>query len=533
MPEIHTPRALEDSGSTNISRPAALVIRHQTTIVAALCLFAALRVLACLLAFPFFAPTDEQLHLDTIIQYRDGYQPHNPLPTVSPEAARLIDLYQSTEFLASQPPFAVRNEGWCEPGITATPAPGVVTGYWIQHPNEEINQSRPYYRLAAWWYALGQWLHYSGVFGLYWTRSLNAVFYGLAVLLGYLFARRCYGSESFLPLALCFTLAFFPQDIFFVLNPNAWFPAFFTASLYLLAVIAEQPGSNYWIYAATGVLCALIFLIGFGNFTIFFPLLYVALANFRRVDSSSRPRYANVLMLLVSAALVAFWALRNRLLLGDWTGTASKLRDLGWTEKSFSQMFHHPFFSAHGFWHFVTTLSRNFWRGEIPWHGTARISWIDGLCLVTTIAFAAAFLLRIFRHNDTSFAERFADLSALAIACLSFFFLIFLSLRYDFGQTYYPSRALPYFVSGRLIIGALVPFLLIYLRGLEFLWKRVLPRVSPFFAVLALVLCMAVNESLALRPVFASPYNFYGAVARRGCGLPSFANQLRDTNMLH
>ena len=530
MPEIHTPRAQD---SAKISLPNAVASLppanpYRSRIAATLCLLAAVRVLACLLAFPFFAPTDEQLHVDAIIQYRDGCIPHNPLTTVTPEAARLIDLYQSTEFLAAQPPFAVRNEGWCAPTLDAAPGLGIVTGRWIQHPNEEINQSRPYYSMAGWWYALGHSLHYSGVFELYWAKSLNAAFYGLTVLFAYLFARRCYGPESFLPLALCLMLLVFPQDIFFVLNPNAWFPAFFTASLYLLAVIATDGDSSYWIYVVAGVLSAIAFLLGFGNFTIFFPLLYLAGATLKRRDSRSRK--AAILMLLAAAVPAGFWMIRNRLLLGDWNGTASKLRYLGWTAKPISQIFHHPLFSAHGFWYFVSTLSGNFWRGEIPWHGTPRASWIDGLYLFSTVLFGAAFVLCIFRTEERPFAEKFADRSALAIASLSSFFLIFLSLRYDFATTYYPSRALPYFVSGRLIIGALVPFLVIYLRGLELLWKRALPRLSPFIPVFALVICMAIVESLALRPVFASPYNFYGAVARRGCNLPSFADQLRDTS---
>jgi hypothetical protein len=290
-------------------------------------------------------------------------------------------------------------------------------------------------------------------------------------------------------------------------------------------VIATDTAPSYWIYATAGLLCALTFLLGFGNFSIFFPLIYLAIVTFKRRDC--RARKAAALMLLAPAVPIAFWAIRNRILLGDWTGTASKLSYLGWTTKPLSQIIHHPIFSAHGFWHFLSTLSRNFWRGEIPWHGAPRISWIDSFYLFSTIVFIAAFLWRMIRQKEEAFAERFADCCSLAIACLSVLFLIFLSLRYDFGTTYYPSRGLPYFVSGRLIIGALVPFLVIYLRGLELLWKRALPRVSPLLPVLALVVCMAITESLALRPVFASPYNFYGAVAQRGCRLPSFADQLR------
>ena len=533
MPEIHTPRAQNSAGISLPSDPVSTPSpnRRHSLIAAGLCVVAALRVLTFLLAFPFFAPTDEQLHFDAIIQYGHSYVPHNPLPNVIPETARLIDLYQSTEFLAQTPPFAVRHDGWCAPAMDVAPGPGIVTGYWVQHPNEEINQSRPYYRMVAWWYGLGRSLGYSGILALYWARSLNALFYGLTVWFGYLFARRCYGPQSFVPLALCFVLLVFPQDIFYVLNPNAWFPVFFTVSLYLLAVIATDAAPSYWMYAVAGLLCALTFLLGFGNFSIFFPFLYVAIANSKA--AAPRARRAITLLLLAAAVPLAFWVIRNRVLLGDWTGTASKLSDLGWTTKPLSQVLHHPIFFAHGFWYFTSTLSRNFWRGEITWHGTPRVSWIDGLYLFSTGVFAAAFLWHVFRQEDRPLAERFADRCSLAIVCFSVFFLICLSLRYDFGTTYYPSRALPYFVSGRLIIGALVPFLVIYLRGLELLWKRALPRVSPLLPVLALVVCIAITESLALRPVFASPYNFYGAVARRGCNLPSFADQLRDTNTRH
>jgi hypothetical protein len=46
-------------------------------------------------------------------------------------------------------------------------------------------------------------------------------------------------------------------------------------------------------------------------------------------------------------------------------------------------------------------------------------------------------------------------------------FLGFLSLIYDFHNCVYPSREHPYFLSGRLMLGALIPFVMLYVYGLD------------------------------------------------------------------
>ena len=79
---------------------------------------------------------------------------------------------------------------------------------------------------------------------------------------------------------------------------------------------------------------------------------------------------------------------------------------------------------------------------------------------------------------------------ALFIAALTFMaalaFLALLSIRFDFGECIYPSRAHPYFTSGRLMSGALIPFALLYVYGIGYLLRRV-GRVASIVVVAGII----------------------------------------------
>ena len=66
---------------------------------------------------------------------------------------------------------------------------------------------------------------------------------------------------------------------------------------------------------------------------------------------------------------------------------------------------------------------------------------------------------------------------AISIAALCFIalvgFLALLSIQFDFGNCVNPSRAHPYFSSGRLLSGALIPFALFYVYGIAWLFRRI------------------------------------------------------------
>ena len=92
---------------------------------------------------------------------------------------------------------------------------------------------------------------------------------------------------------------------------------------------------------------------------------------------------------------------------------------------------------------------------------------------------------------------------------VSVMFLMALSLPFDFGRCPNPSREEPFFTSGRLIIGVLVPFLILLVRGIEFLLSRWAPNVGPAVMVAAIVLMSLVSQLVLISAVFPSEFNWF------------------------
>ena len=111
----------------------------------------------------------------------------------------------------------------------------------------------------------------------------------------------------------------------------------------------------------------------------------------------------------------------------------------------------------------------------------------------------SALLINLWKFTSTSSAV----LSGVAI-------LIWLSLLFHFPERANPSADFPYFVEGRLIAGVLVPFALLYVRGIEVATSRLPPawRGRAGLAALVAVLALAsVSELQLVRPVLRSAYN--------------------------
>src|SRR5207244_13281273 len=91
--------------------------------------------------------------------------------------------------------------------------------------------------------------------------------------------------------------------------------------------------------------------------------------------------------------------------------------------------------------------------------------------------------------------------SVLLLACSSVVF--------DLVGSCAPSRASPYFVAGRLIGGALLPFVLLYLDGLvhALSWARL--RIDPLIVVALIAAAITASEIAITLPVFESPYNWF------------------------
>jgi hypothetical protein len=255
---------------------------------------------------------------------------------------------------------------------------------------------------------------------------------------------------------------------------------------------------------------------------------------------------SNVLLpgLLLGCALllVGAWFAWCKHAYGDLTGSKAKTVLLGWMPKPVGQWWAHPIFTPGGMWTFVSELIPSFWRGELVWHNERLSSpWIDMVYVISSILFCGAAIVSlargsIFSRNrkgplPSSPAEgerekrrpvvEEADISpvkrevsepmlwfcVLSIAA-SAMFLAWLSVVFDFGPCLYPSRTHPYLTSGRLMSGALIPFVLLYAYGLDRLLSR-FSDVSRQRAGLGLVLLILVSGIALDIPAFASQYNWF------------------------
>jgi hypothetical protein len=186
---------------------------------------------------------------------------------------------------------------------------------------------------------------------------------------------------------------------------------------------------------------------------------------------------------------------------------------MGWTPKSIGEYGNHPIFTPGGLLVFWRGLATTLWRGEFLWHRIPLASGpFDNFYFVSSTLLLLSFIAGSLLGGSRVSAEtRSVAMFCLAPFALSVALLILFSISYDFGTGLfnYPSHESPYFAQGRLILGALVPFLIVYLSGLEsFLgWLRLSFIRLPL--LILMVDLVAIAEIVYSLDVFASQYNWY------------------------
>jgi len=196
---------------------------------------------------------------------------------------------------------------------------------------------------------------------------------------------------------------------------------------------------------------------------------------------------------------------------GDFAGTAAKLQFITWTPKPFGEWWHHPIFTLHGLWTFLSELLVAFWQGEFRWHANPlTLPVVDALYVILSLGFLSLATVKLVPRFTVATPPQCQALWLGLGCCLAGAgFLAFLSIRFDFGICPNPSRDHPYFIAGRLILGALIPFLLLYLYGLD-CW---LPRSGNNWlrpvALAGMILFMLVSEIITDWSVFSSQYNWF------------------------
>lgn len=490
-------------------------VRRETWVAGALCLVAGMRVFAFCGAFPFFANVDEQAHFDLVYKYSRGHIPGG-LEHWAPGSARLIALYDSPEYndrpdeypggVLPRPhwPLAEKDRGAYEAQVSS----------WVETVNHESMQPPVYYAVAGVWYRIGEAIGLSGGPALYWARFLNVLACGLLTWLAYVFGCVCFPDRPFVRLGLPFLVAFVPQDAFYSLNNDVFLPLVNGAAFLCLVLIVRDARKAWAFHAGTGLLVAAAVLVKFSSIAIVpVAVAMLALRVVRQRDGQARRRaIAETAVALAAAAIpIGVWCARNVSVLGDVTGSMEKARFLGWAVKPLGSMLDHPIFTPAGMAVFWRETLATFWRGEFVWaqRRLASPGWDLFYGISSFVMVAAALVAPFTWRRDIVARRRSALWPSFALFALSLAFLATISVVYDFGDCPYPSRAMPYMSSGRLALGALIPFSALYLCG----WDAVLPRRLPepvrWLTLIVPVLGFTASEIGMSRAVFESAYNWF------------------------
>jgi hypothetical protein len=224
-------------------------------------------------------------------------------------------------------------------------------------------------------------------------------------------------------------------------------------------------------------------------------------------------------LVFCAAFPIGSWIVWMKLHFGDVTGSTAKIAFLDWTRKPFVEWWQHPIFTPGGLWVFWSDLMARFWRGEVEWHGR-QFEWkvVDPLYALSSLVFIAGAIVGVRKSSGLSIFQRRAIAVAILTVAAGIAFLGLLSIQFDFGRCVNPSRSHPYFTSGRLLSGAIIPFALTYVYGTSCLCRLVTSKFRqtrriaaalPLIVLGVIVIFSQTWEVFVIRPVFASEHNWF------------------------
>jgi uncharacterized membrane protein len=434
---------------------------------------------------------------------------------ISPATLPYLSRYASPEFLSKPEEFEGGYFGpmWKHPAEEVAPTIARIEEIWGGTPNQECSQPPLYYVVAGAWFDFGQWIGITDGSALYWVRVLNCVFIAVLVWLGYMAARLMFPEQVALRVGVPLLIATIPQDAFYGIDNDVLSPICCGLVFICLIKWFSRNLVSVRLGVATGLSIAATYLTKLSNV----PVTAVAVAALlwwcfeqARAGKLRQAISAFSAMAACAAVPVGAWLVWMKTHFRDFTGAASKAQLLGWTPKPFSDWWPHPIFTAPGMWTFLSELIASFWRGEFMWHATLiRFEGLDLFYVVSSVALFVIAVISLVRTRGNATATIQRRLMWIAAMCVvaTVLFLAFLSLQFDFGACINPSRERPYFFQGRLMLGALIPFAVVYVYGLNSLLRNHTNFVLGVLGAIAVTVMFL--EVLANRVAFTSAYNWF------------------------
>ena len=482
-------------------------------LITVFCILAAIRVFIYSAAFPFFNNVDEWAHYDMVMKYNHGHIPRT-LEVILPETAADFVTYNSPEYVTKPDEFPgkrVPQPLWKQSKEKVQPYLDSTISIFKGAPNPESTQPPLYYMAAGAWTRLGSSFGLDGEWLLYWIRFLNVIFAALIVWLAYLASSRLFPDNRFIVLGVPLLAAFMPQDAFYGIQSDVLSPVCFGLAFVSMIGFIRADIPNKRQNIITGLAVASTALVKTSNIVLVAIVMCMLLFKVYQLVKTGKllPAATNIGLFALCVFIPMFiWFAWNFSNTGDFTGSDSKIQLMGWTHKSLLLCFSHPIFSFKGLWFFWSLLMTSFWRGELTWYRLQMgISIIDIFYWVSSLVLITWSLIRMHRRTDI-LQQRMNWMAFWSLISLVLL-LGLLSVSFDFGKCIYPSQLMPFFVSGRLISAALIPFLLLYMQGLDRAFSWIKNENKRIGILIIIVFVITINEIIVSWPVFSSDYNFF------------------------
>jgi hypothetical protein len=479
------------------------------------CVVAAIHVFIFSAAFPFFNNVDEAFHFDLVLKYSHGDVPRR-IESISADSAAFLALMNCHAYFGTPdqyPGGVFPPPAWTLPADQSAQDIAARSANWQTQENYEVSQAPLYYTLAGIWWHIGGWIGFHDGRLVYWLRFLNIGLVSALVWLAYITARLVFPVNSFARMAVPALLAFMPQTAFYSLGNDVLSAVCFgTTFLFLLKWLASETSSSK-TGAAMGLAFAATFLAKVNNV----PLLAIAAAvvllkaiHDARLGKFQATLPAIATFLGCAVPAIVLWMTWCKLNFGDCTGSTLKTQYLGWTIKPFSQWWHHPIFTPPGFWIYLSRQLGTLWQGEFLWHHQPlELHGSDFIYSVLSLALIASALPLMSPHRSNVPAmARWAVGAGFACFAAELGFFVLISIMYDFHNSPAPSRSYPYFTAGRLLLGAVIPFLLLLASGMDRLLMGLGTR-GKFLTLAACIGIMLAVEVASDWPALFNEYNWF------------------------
>jgi hypothetical protein len=487
--------------------------KWERTVVLFLCIVAMVHVVAFSLAFPPTNNVDEYFHFDLAIRYSHGEIPTQVYP-ISNEAMNYIARYGTWEYTCVPVAFAGQKYPppfWTLPADKAA-AMIAANSAALQRPNYEDSQPPLYYVVAGFWWRMGHWLGLEMSNLYYWLRLLDLIIVVAVIVVGYVTACFIFPENLFLRLAVPALIALMPQSEFYSIDNDVLSPLCFGLTFLFLLKWWQTPSVALGI--GLGLAFAATYLTKITNL----PLLAVvgAALVLKALQSSRAGKWTTVspslaAFLYCAVPPIVLWILWCKSQYGYTFGNLNVLY-AGWKLKPFAQWWHHPIYTPSGLWTYLSGQLGTYWQGEFWWHGQERRMSLPGTDSIYTAL--SLFLLAMAtpalsaRFSNIAPGQRLAMQTGLACVLAGLAFFALSSVVYDFQNCVDPSRQHPFFHAGRMILGTLIPFLLLFVYGLDRLLNR-FGTAAKFITLAGTMSAMLALEIVTDWPAFFSQYNWF------------------------